>query len=198
MTSPEFTPNPLAKENSTNIQKAWGEMVRTGVVERGNGYMPLGVKRDIALHYDFKLTEIPLVLTEIRNLGAQYAYRDYRFYRDSHTPDTLVVRSDSKTRAEHESQGFGSGLILITNDVIGEVIKNNKAFAGLNVIAGILDTAKGRGIDDHGNLNSRKNWTSYFAKKLGYDFSQATRMWYKVYQGHIDADDLLRMERFNA
>ncbi len=193
MLSPEYR----LKEGSLEIQHAWKRLVSTGAVNRGNGFVPLNASAENFLHYDFKSSEVPLVITEIRGANsAERSRRDYRFYTDPHVQNTVVIRSDSKTKPLYESLGYGSGLILITDEVIKEVLKNNPRFDGMNVIAGIHDTSKGVGLNSQGEPHSRKNWTSYFAGILGYRLQQDRQMWYKVYQGVVSKDDILRLANF--
>lgn len=76
-------------------------------------------------------------------------------------PKHVVIVSRSNTFPFWEGHGFGSSLIFLSHDVIRHAIKHFTVWAGLSVKAQIEDQARG-------HFRNRNEWTSFYAKKLGY------------------------------
>lgn len=192
----ELSPRKLSHESSVrSIRSGWDDLVLSGITKTKDGFVKIS-SSDTYLHYSFN-GYMASTLVYGGN-GAAFSLRDYRFYDDPHLEGVISIRSDSKTKQHYESNGFGSGLILLSNEVIEETIGNNSQFDGKIIVAGILDTSRGQSVDSTGNPINRKNWTSFYARELGYSYNDTTRMWHKVYRGNIPDQELRNVYNFGA
>lgn len=182
------------EQNIKAIYDAWIKIPISRTPMRGSGRVAL-TQPNLHMSYQFINGESAHLVTRIepRN-GENFAHREYNFFKDqSSGEEVIVVRSNSGTREDQESNGFGAGLISLSNYVIYDTIHNYPGFEKKPVIAGIFDVARGEGLDQEGNFHMREGWTSYHAGKLGYEYHPKLGIWYKVYQGKVDPENVKRL-----
>ncbi|MGE5041874.1 MAG: hypothetical protein ACM3IJ_03140 [Candidatus Levyibacteriota bacterium] len=176
--------NPLVEENRQKIIHAWPRL--QGAIARVRGEVPLGEKDPLLLRYatfaPINLGEpIRVINTDIYEqidewTGDSYARGQYVFHHDA--TGIIAVTFGIDADKHRQSQGYGSGLFGIVNEVILDSLSRFRyQLGGEVVVGGIRDEATGLG----GALRDR--WTSDQVRKLGYTLDQETGIWYKTYQG---------------
>ena len=174
---------PSREQNIQAISDAWG-ILSSREIQGRRGLTPI-VDTGSSLEYFFwpySSSSASLGLRILTGNRDELALRSFLF-QQSLSSDTIVgVTSESRTIEDHESNGFGTGLILISNEVLIDVKKRYpERFQGKTLLARIFDTAIGQGEDENGAPRNRRNWSSYFAQRLGYEHNPKNGYWTKKY-----------------
>lgn len=194
----EFSEGLSPKERNRDIiVSSWPRLKDS--IRENKGEVALPLVDPLSLRWSlFPTTEndaIKAIRTDIVTIeGKTQANLNFTFYKDP-TYNTVVVSSKAATEVSQESKGYGSGLVLLTNDVIEDSIQRfPEEFVGKNVVAVIVDVARGQ----EGGGKERKDWSSDLAEKLGYEFDADTQVWYRVYKAENGNIDLLGLKRVNS
>lgn len=133
---------------------------------------------------NYETSGLFIIETSVRDRNLEVLSRlDYFFAEENN--QVIVTPQVSSVQ---ESQGYGSGLMLLMNDVMPYAIDNNPHIRDRHVEVVLKDVSEGYLADNpqKGIVKDREAWTSHFAKKLGFvkkvqDDNRAP-VWTKVYQ----------------
>lgn len=110
---------------------------------------------------EFDHANDPSLSVELRTSNTSSEFISKKYWAFDVRPEGILITSRIDTKSNWESNGFGTSLELLTNDVIQHALKHFTRLPNVPVIARIHDTA-------NSPRKVRDKWTSFYALALGY------------------------------